>query len=206
MTRIKTLLLVALAALALNASAQYTQLGKKNEFMLKIEGGYAPFVGHIGEADNYGYPLPKSYHGADIDVMAGINISQDWFLGGGAGFGYYFSNHDDTPSMMGAKVFADMDFRPIWKSVMGKDYQPKSIKWAPEVGVRLGGSILLDHPVEGTLFSPLAELYGGVNWYYWYHFNGMRNMTRNWSSFYLTAGVAYLHKTVFFPIRIGWRW
>lgn len=206
MTRIKTLLLVALAALALNASAQYSQLGKKNEFMLKIEGGYAPFVGHVGEADDYGYPLNKFHHGADIDVMAGVNISQDWFLGGGAGFAYYFSDHGDAQSMMGAKAFVDFDFRPIWKSVMGQDYQPKSIKWAPEVGARLGGSILLDHPVEGTLFSPLAEVYGGVNWYYWYHLNGMRNMTRNWSSFYITVGVAYLHKTVFVPIRLGWRW
>jgi hypothetical protein len=136
--------------------------------------------------------------------MAGVNISQDWFLGGGAGFNYFLSpNQAEAESYMGANVFVDMDFRPIWKAIMGVDYQPTSIKFAPLLGVRAGGSMLF---ANETLFSPLAEVYAGLNWYYWYHFHGMRNMSRNWHSFYITLGVAYMQQTVFLPIRLGWRW
>lgn len=206
MTKIKTIIFLILGGLTLQATAQYSQLGKKNEFMMKLEAGYAPFIGNVGKADQYGYILNKFHHGADANVMLGMNISQDWFLGAGAGAAYFFSDHETSQSMLGVNAFVDFDFRPIWKAIMGLDYQPQSIKWAPEVGARLGGSILLDHPAYGTTFSPLAEVYGGLNWYYWYHLNGMRNMTRNWHSFYITAGVAYMHQTVFVPIRIGWRW
>lgn len=208
MMKIRTLVFAVLAGLSLTATAQYTQeLGSNNEFMLKVEAGYGFFMGNVGEANENGYNLNKFHSMANANVMAGVNISQDWFLGGGAGFNYFLSPEQQTAeSYMGANVFVDMDFRPIWKAIMGLDYQPQSIKWAPEVGARLGGSILLDHPAYGTTFSPLAEVYGGLNWYYWYHLNGMRNMTRNWHSFYITAGVAYMHQTVFVPIRIGWRW
>ena len=82
---------------------------------------------------------------------------------------------------------------------MGVDYQPVTIKWAPEVGGRLGGSILLD----GMNFSPMAEVYTGINWYY---AHGLRNMAHNWHSFYLTIGVAYMQQAVFLPVRLGWRW
>jgi hypothetical protein len=34
----------------------------------------------------------------------------------------------------------------------------------------------------------------------------MRNMERNWHSFYLTVGVAYMQQAIFLPVRIGWRW
>lgn len=71
------------------------------------------------------------------------------------------------------------------------------------IGARMGGSMLF---ADDMLFSPMAEVYGGLNWYYWYHLNGMRNMTRNWHSFYATIGVAYMQQTVFLPIRLGWRW
>lgn len=207
MNRHKLLAIVLLAAFALPAGAQYSQLGKKNEFMMKVEAGYLPFVGNLGEAGDYGHYLNKYHHGANLNIMAGINISQDWFLGGGAGLAYFFTNHEGAESMLGANVFVDFDFRPIWKAVMGLDYQPTSIKWAPEVGARAGGSLLLGpSDTYGTTFTPMVEVYGGLNWYYWYHFNGMRNMTRNWHSFYLTLGVAYMQQTVFVPIRIGWRW
>ncbi len=203
----KPLILALLALLTAPASAQYSQLGKKNEFMMKVEAGYAPFMGNIGEAGEFGYYLDKTHHGADFNIMAGVNISQDWFLGGGAGVGYYFSNREGSESMLGANVFIDFDFRPVWKAVMGLDYQPTSIKWAPEVGARVGGSMLLGNEYRyGSTITPLIEVYGGINWYYWYHLHGMRNMGRNWHSFYATLGVAYLQQTVFLPIRIGWRW
>ena len=204
MKQIKTLILAAVVCFAYSATAQYSQLGKKNEFMLKVEAGYAPFMGNVGEAGDNGYNIDKFHNAGNLNVMAGLNISQDWFLGGGAGFCYYFNTKQESAeSLMGANVFVDMDFRPIWKAIMGLDYQPTSITWAPMVGTRLGGSMLFG---DNVLFTPMAEVYGGVNWYYWYHIHGMRNMTRNWHSFYLTIGVAYMQQAVFLPIRLGWRW
>ena len=204
----KVLIITLLAGLSLASQAQYSQLGKKNEFMLKTELGYGPFMGNVGTAGDHGYYLNKFYSMIDLNVLAGLNISQDWFLGGGAGFGYYHSpNQNDATSLMGANVFVDFDFRPVWKAVMGLDYQPRSIKWAPEMGARVGGSLLLGESERyGTTFSPLAEVYLGVNWYYWYAIHGMKDMERNWHSFYLTVGLAYLQQTVFLPVRLGWRW
>ena len=203
--KIKVLVFAVLAGLSLSATAQYTQkLGSGNEFMLKVEGGISPFMGNVGEADATGYNLNKFHTGADLNVMAGINISQDWFLGGGRGACYFFSpNQESAESHFGVNIFADMDFRPIWKAIMGLDYQPTSIKFAPLLGVRAGGSMLF---ADNMLFTPLLEVYGGLNWYYWYHIYGMRNMSRNWHSFYVTIGIAYMQQTVFLPIRIGWRW
>lgn len=204
MNRIKVILAVVLTALTLNATAQYSQLGNPNEFMLKIEMGYEPYMGNVGTAGEHGFNISKFHNAANVNVMAGVNISQDWFIGGGAGFAYYHNTRQGviTP-MMGANIFADIDFRPIWQGMMGLDYQPATIKWAPLVGARLGGSIIFNHPDYGSPFSPLAELYGGINWYY---MHGLRNMQHNWHSFYATIGVAYLQQTVFLPVRIGWRW
>lgn len=206
MNRIKALFVAVLVGVSLAASAQYSQLGKKNEFMLKIDGGYGFFMGNVGTADETTgkYNLDKFHSLANVNVMAGVNISQDWFLGGGAGFCYFLSPKQETAeSYMGANVFVDMDFRPIWKAIMGLDYQPTSIKWAPLIDVRLGGSALFG---DELTITPMAEISGGLNWYYWYHIHGMRNMTRNWHSFYATIGVAYMQQTVFLPIRLGWRW
>ena len=197
-------LLAFLTLPTMSATAQYSQLGGKNEFMLKVEAGYAPFMGNVGTAGEHGFNVGKFHNAAVIDVMAGANVSQDWFVGGGAGFVYYHNMQQSivTP-MMGANVFADVDFRPIWQGLMGTDYQPATILWAPMVGARAGVSIILDHPDYGMPMTPLAELYIGINWYYRH---GLRNMQHNWHSLYATIGVAYMQQTVFLPVRIGWRW
>ncbi len=206
MNKIKTLFLVALMGITLTSEAQYTQLGKSNEFMLKIEAGYGPFMTNSGTPDvENGYNLNKYHHMANANIMAGANISQDWFLGAGGGFCYFFNLKQETAeSYMGATAFVDFDFRPVWKAIMGLDYQPTSIKWAPMIGGRLGGSALFTN--DTPLITPMGEIYGGINWYYWYHLHGMRNMTRTWHSFYATIGVAYMQQTFFLPIRLGWRW
>lgn len=208
MNKLKVLVVTVLVSVSLSAAAQYSQLGKKNEFMLKVDAGYAPFMGNVGEAGDYGFYLGEFHSAANANVMAGLNISQDWFVGLGAGFNYFHNfNHKEVDALVGVNFFADMDFRPIWKAIMGLDYQPTSIKWAPMVGVRAGGSLLMGkEETYGNTFTPMAEIYGGLNWYYWYAFNGMRNMTRNWHSFYVTIGLAYMQQTVFLPIRLGWRW
>lgn len=202
---LKALVLFSILCLQIPVSqAQYSQLDKQNDFMLKIEAGYLPFMSNVGEAGDYGFNITKYHSAAQVNVMAGVNISQDWFVGGGAGFNYFhnFIQGTVTP-MMGADLFADVDFRPIWQGLMGEDYQPATIKWAPMVGVRAGASIILNHPDYGSPFTPLFELYGGVNWYYML---GLRNMRHNWHSLYATIGVAYMQQTVFLPVRIGWRW
>lgn len=204
MNRIKVIFAVVLAALSLNASAQYSQLGKKNEFMLKLELGYAPYMGNVGTAGDYGFNITKYHNAAQFNAMAGANVSQDWFIGGGAGFNYFHNLEQDVVEpMMGVSVFADVDFRPIWQGLMGLDYQPATIKWAPMVGVRAGVNMILDHPYYDSPLTPLLECYGGVNWYY---MHGLRNMQHNWHSFYATFGVAYMQQTVFLPVRVGWRW
>ncbi len=204
MTIRKLFMAAVLTALAVNATAQYSQLEKDYQFMLKLELGYAPFMGNVGVAGEAGYNLDKFHNAAGFNAMAGVNLSQDWFVGGGAGFNYYHNLQQGvvTP-MMGVNVFADVDFRPIWQGLMGLDYQPATIKWAPVIGLRGGVSLLLDHPAYGSPITPLAELYGGVNWYY---MHGLRNMGHNWHSFYATVGVAYLQQTVILPVRVGWRW
>ena len=201
MNRISIIIATTLLALTLGANAQYSQLGAKNEFMLKAELGYAPFMGNFGKLGENGYNLSNYENAANFNIMAGMNISQDWFLGFGVGANYFHSlKIKDAKSTIGANIFVDFDFRPIWKAVMGVDYQPVTIKWAPLIGARVGGSLLM---ANQTLFTPMGEVYGGVNWYY---AHGLRNMTHNWHSFYATIGVAYMQQTFFLPIRVGWRW
>lgn len=204
--KVRFAVVLVLVAFALPAAAQYNQLGKKNEFMAKVELGYGPFMGNNGDAGEYGYYLDKFYNAVNISGMAGLNISQDWFVGAGAGFNYFHSlTQGVADPMMGFNVFLDMDFRPIWKAVMGLDYQPiTSFKVAPLVGVRAGGSILMGNPDQyGITFTPMGELYAGINWYY---MHGLHNMERNWHSLYATIGVQLMQQTVFLPITVGWRW
>ena len=199
MNKIKVLIAIALTTLSFSAAAQYSQLGSKNEFMFKAELGYAPFMGNTGTPGDNGYIL-QNYSAPGLNLMAGVNISQDWFLGGGVGANYYLNfSLPNAESMLGANVFVDFDFRPIWKGTM-TDYQPVTIKLAPLIGARLGGSLLL---ADQGGFTPMAECYGGINWYY---AHGLRNMAHNWHSLYATIGVAYMQQTIFLPIRIGWRW
>ena len=202
---LKALVLFSVFTLQFSVSqAQYSQLDKQNEFMLKLELGYAPFMTSVGTPGDQGFNITRFHNAAVFDAMAGVNISQDWFIGGGAGFCYFHNfNQGNVTPMMGANVFADVDFRPIWQGLMGLDYQPATIKWAPMVGARAGVSLILDHPDYGSPMTPLAEMYVGVNWYY---LHGLRNMQHNWHSLYATIGVAYLQQTVFLPIRLGWRW
>ena len=131
MNKIKYLVIATLLGISATASAQFSQLEPKNEFMLKIEAGYLPFMGNYGEAGDYGFYLSKFHNAANLNIVAGANISQDWFVGIGVG-GNYFLNMQQglADQYMGANLFVDFDFRPIWQSVMGEDYQPETIKVA----------------------------------------------------------------------------
>ncbi len=205
MKKIAIIILVSLLGICTTTKAQFSQLGPKHEFMLKVEGSYFPFIGNIGEAGDYGFYLSKFHNAANFNIVAGVNLSQDWFVGLGVGANYYHNIKQGLADpYMGIQAFLDFDFRPIWQAMMGLDYQPETIKVAPIVGGRLGGSMLMgDEATYGTTMTIYGEFYGGINWYYRH---GLRNMEHNWHSFYATIGIAMMQQTVFLPLRIGWRW
>ena len=187
---------------AATASAQYSQDRPKAEFMLKVEAGYLHHVGHFGQpqtealtpADSpAGYRLRNNEECTGLNIMAGANISQDFFLGAGLGYGYCFpyykGNIDYTASNL-MQVFVDMDFRPVGDI------------WAPMVGARVGGSFLMNPGNYGNTMSSYLEVYGGLNWFY---DHALQQMTRNYHSLFVEAGLVLTQQAIFIPIRVGWR-
>lgn len=202
MKNIKSLLLIVMLVAATSVSAQYTQDNPKCEYMLKIEAGYLHNVGNFGtpavEATNpniegTGYNLNAWEEGMGLNIINGVNISQDFFLGGGVGYTFCAPLrpvHFDRSSHM-AQVFIDMDFRPVGDT------------WAPMVGVRLGGSFLMNPNNYGNTVSPYFEFYGGLNWFY---DHTLQQMNRNYHSLFVELGIVLEQQTLFVPLRIGWRW
>ena len=203
MKNIRTVLLVVMLLAATTASAQYTQDKPNTEFMFKVEMGYLHNVGNYGQPEiegtnpddtPSGYRLNLHEEAAGLNLMAGVNISQDFFLGGGLGYAYCYprfkGNVDYTASQM-AHLFVDMDFRPVGDI------------WAPMVGARVGGSFLMNPGNYGNTISPYLELYAGLNWFY---DHALKQMDRNYHSLFVEAGIVMEQQTVFIPIRIGWRW
>lgn len=189
--------------MATTVSAQYTQNNPKVEYMLKIEAGYLHNVGNWGTPKNdnvasnnntkeCGYYLNAWEEGFGLNVINGINISQDFFLGFGVGGNLCAPMrpvHFDRSSIM-AQGFLDMDFRPVGDT------------WAPMIGLRLGGSMLINSNNYGTTMSPYLEVTGGLNWFY---DHSLQQMSRNYHSLYVETGILFVQQTVFIPIRVGWR-
>lgn len=201
MNRIRLILTTAAMLWVASGEAQPSQLEANSEFMFKLELGYSPFVGNTGTADEEGYALQHQESAAGIDAVAGVNLYQDWFVGGGVG-GQLFHNltQHGVETKMGATVFADADYRPWRQSPSLLEKSTVAIMFAPLVGVRAGASALMGEEMK---LSPMAEVYGGISWYY---ARGLRNTTPHRHSVYATLGVAYMQQTVFLPVRIGWRW
>ncbi len=186
---------------ASSAMAQYTQQRPNVEYMFKLEAGYLHNVGNYGKptidgvAPNVtpqGYNLNAHEEAFGLNIINGVNISQDFFLGGGLGYSFCQPTLADKslePSHM-AQVFVDMDYRPVGET------------WAPMVGARLGGSFLMNNNNYGTTMSPYVEIYGGLNWFY---DHALQQMDRNYHSFYAEVGVVFQQQTVFIPLRLGWR-
>ena len=125
--------------------------------------------------------------------MAGVNISQDFFLGGGVGYSMCApmrpARFDKSSNL--AALFIDMDFRPVGDI------------WAPMVGARVGGSFLMNPNNYGNTISPYLEVYAGLNWFY---DHALMQMERNYHSLFVETGITLVQGTVFIPIRVGWRW
>ena len=128
-----------------------------------------------------------------LNIINGINISQDFFLGGGLGYNFCAPMRParfDKSSHM-AVAFIDMDFRPVGDI------------WAPMVGARIGGSFLMNSNNYGNTISPYLEVYGGLNWFY---DHALQQMDRNYHSLFVETGVLLVQGTIFIPVRVGWRW
>lgn len=186
--------LIVLVALVMGvfqyAQAQYVQGRPATEYMFKIEAGYMPFVTNIFEKAESGYILANQEHAAGLNIMNGWNISQDFFLGFGVGYACLSPLNDFSKMSHNALVFVDFDFRPLQD------------EFAPMIGARIGGSAMIPTGEHEFTLGPYAEVYGGLNWYYRHRYS---NMERNYHSWYVELGVAYMYRTILLPIRIGWR-
>lgn len=204
MRNVKIVLLMVMLVAASSAMAQFKQDKPKVEYMLKVEAGYLHNMGNYGQQKvvsdgstnpefSNGYNLRDNEEAFGLNVINGINISQDFFLGFGLGYNYclplYQGNKGVSASHM-AQGFIDMDYRPI------------NATFAPMVGARLGGSFLMNNNNYGNTITEYVELYAGLNWFYDHAY---QQMDRNYHSLYIEAGVVLVQQTVFIPIRIGWR-
>ena len=124
MKNIKASLLIVMLMTAGTVAAQYTQDRPNVEYMFKIEAGYLHNVGNYGQPKNEatttniegtGFNLNAWEEGMGLNVINGINISQDFFLG--AGVGYTFcapmrpARFDKSSHMV--QAFIDMD--QLWQ-------------------------------------------------------------------------------------------
>lgn len=193
---------MVMALAAGSAMAQYSQDRPKVEYMFKVEAGYLHNIGNWGtpatpatttDVEGTGYNLNAYEEGMGLNVINGVNISQDFFLGGGLGYSFCAPMRParfDRSSHM-AVAFVDMDFRPVGDI------------WAPMVGARVGGSFLMNPNNYGNTVSPYLEVYGGVNWFY---DHALQQMDRNYHSLFVEVGVVMVQQTWFIPLRVGWRW
>lgn len=194
----KLLFFLVFVALSVGAFAQYSQSRPTHQFMMKLEFGYLPFVTNVGDAtsepninNQAHYPLDRMEHAVGFNLMLGSNFSQDFFLGAGLGYAYCAPIKEFASGRHSALFFADLDYRPLAE------------KFAPMLGVRLGGSFLTSDDFHESSLSPYLEVYAGLNIY---TNHVISNMERNNKSFFVELGAAYMQRTVFLPIRFGWRW
>lgn len=190
MNKINTFFALLLILLGFGAKAQFTQDHPKVEYMLKAEVGYLPYCTNYGHAGDYGYYIENMQHMVNVNVVNGVNISQDFFLGLGLGASYVAKPSDFANGWNAAMAFVDFDYRPL------------NDEWSPMAYTKLGAHYMMADSPYGNTLTPYAELGVGVNWFYRHVY---RNMERNYHSLYLSVGFAYCQQTTFFPIRIGWR-
>lgn len=177
-----------------SAKAQYNQNRPDWEWMFKADLAYAPFMTNPNDKESDGYYLNNQQHFGGINVMGGACLSQDFFVGLGAGFNYYAVpseiGDDLGHSHMGLQVYGDFDYRPLQD------------KFSPMVYAKAGASYMMSDEAYGNTLTPMVEVGLGCNWYF---SHAVVNMERNYKSVYLTLGFAYMQQTFFLPLRLGIR-
>lgn len=195
MKKVSVIFLFCAIVLSQSLKAQFRQDYAKVDYMFKAEMGYLPFVANLGDKGEYGYYINDMQHAVNLNVINGISIRQDFFLGLGVGYAFVakpkdIGNFNISNGWHCPMAFLDFDFRPLFE------------EWAPMVELKAGASYLMaDSPYDNTL-KPYVELAAGVNWFFNHE---VRNMERNYKSLYLTLAFAYTQQTCYVPIRIGFR-
>ena len=158
MKNIKASLLIVMLMTAGTVAAQYTQDRPNVEYMFKIEAGYLHNVGNYGQPKNEatttniegtGFNLNAWEEGMGLNVINGINISQDFFLGAGVGYTFCAPMRPARPNNYGntispyLEVYAGLNwFYDHALQQMDKNYH----SLFAEVGVVL---------VQQTIFIPI---------------------------------------------------
>lgn len=195
MKKINVLLALFIVLSATTAQAQFRQDRHDVEYMFKADLGYMPFISNLGKEGDYGYINNDLRHGVGLNIINGVNIKQDFFVG--LGLGYTFVAQPST--------ITGFDFGAGWHCPMAFldfDYRPLNEEWAPMFGTRLGASYMMtDGPYNNSL-KPYVEFSAGVNWFFRHE---VRNMERNYMSLYLELAFAYMQQTCYLPLRFGVR-
>ncbi len=182
------------ALVATTAMAQYNQNRAAWECMFKVDLNYSPFLTNPNDKPANGYYLDNMQHMGGINVMGGACLNQDFFVGLGASFNYFFVPSELGDALghdrMGAQVYVDADYRPLQD------------EFSPMVYGKAGVSYMMSDGVHGNTMTPLFEAGVGCNWYF---SHAVVNMERNYKSLYFTIGVAYMQQTITLPLRVGLR-
>ncbi len=195
MNRIKILLALLAVAVSLPATAQFRQDRYDYEYMFKADLGYMPFVMNLGDKGANGYYISDLQHAASVNIINGVCIKQDFFVGLGLGYNMVIAPSD----------IANFNFANGWHCPMAYidfDYRPLDVEWSPMVGAKAGASYLMADSPYGNTLTPYIEISTGLNWFFRYEY---RNMERNYLSVYLELAFAYTQQTCFLPIRVGFR-
>lgn len=190
MRKLYIIITIVATMVAFNASAQFSQDKSNYEYMFKAELGHMPYVSNIGKAGENGYYIDDLRHITNANIINGVNIYQDFFVGLGLGAGYVATPSNMSEGWLSALAFIDFDFRPL------------DVEFSPMVGAKLGASYMMADTPYGNTLQPYAEILTGLNWFYRYRY---RNMERNYRSLFLELGLAYTQQTLFLPVRAGIR-
>lgn len=195
MKPVRIIFLLLAFAISFVANAQYRQDHAKVEYMFKAEAGYLPYIANLGDEGGDGYILNDMQHAVNVNVINGININQDFFLGLGLGYNFVAKPADIGGLNISAGSHCPMAF-------LSFDFRPLNEEWAPMFETKLGASYLMSDGPYGNTLKPYIEIATGFNWFFSHE---VRNMERNYKSLYLTVGFAYTQQTCFIPIRLGIR-
>lgn len=195
MNKIKILFAFFALAVSLPAMAQFRQDRHDAEYMFKVEIGYSPFVSNLGKESEMGYIINDMRHAAGINIINGVNIKQDFFIGLGLGYNFVAKPADIGHINIDngwhcPMAFIDFDFRPLDE------------EWAPMFGAKVGASYLMTDGPYGNSLKPYIEVSTGVNWFF---SHAIRNLEHNYKSLFIELAFAYTQQTCFVPIRLGLR-
>ncbi len=183
-----------MALTAWTTQAQYDQNRASWECMFKVDLNYSPFLTNPNDKPEGGYYVNNMQHVGGLSLMGGACLGQDFFVGLGAAFNYFFVPAELGKALghdhLGAQLFVDADYRPLQE------------EFSPMVYARAGASYMMSEGGYGNTLTPLLEGGIGCNWYFSHE---PRNRERNYKSLYFTIGVAYMQQSVTLPLRAGLR-